>query len=85
MKLTFVQLGTYVAAAARLGLTDDDQRQIESVLLDRPLAGNVMRGTGGLRKLRHAPLHRSGGKSGGVRVCYAYFPQFSHVFHRVMT
>src|SRR2546429_505205 len=80
MKLTFVQLRTYVAAAAGLGLTDDDQIDLETVLLANPNAGGVMQGTGGLRKLRHAPRSRSGGKSGGIRVCYAHFPAHSHVY-----
>jgi hypothetical protein len=40
----------------------------------------VMQGTGGLRKLRHAPRGRSGGKRGGVRVCYAHYPAHDHIF-----
>jgi hypothetical protein len=80
MRLTFVQLKPYVVDAKRLGLTDADQRDLEGVLLSNPAAGAVMSGTGGLRKLRHAPHGRSGGKSGGVRVGYAYFPARAHVF-----
>jgi hypothetical protein len=80
MRLTFVQLRTYVTDVARLGLTDDDQRDIEQALLQRPTAGAVMPGTGGLRKLRYAPRSRSGGKSGGVRVCYAHFPRHDYVY-----
>jgi hypothetical protein len=80
VKLTFVQLRTYVSDAHRLRLTDDDLRDLEGLLLERPTAGAVIAGTGGLRKLRHAPRRSSSGKSGGVRVCYAYFPAFSHLF-----
>jgi len=80
MKLTFVQLRPYVADAKRLGLTDEDQRDLESLLLARPSAGQVMAGTGGLRKLRYAPRSRSSGKSGGIRVGYAHFPVFDHVY-----
>ena len=80
MKLTFVQLRTYVADTRRLRLTDEDQRELENVLLARPTAGTVMSGTGGLRKFRYAPLGRSGGKSGGIRVCYAWFLRFDHVY-----
>lgn len=39
-----------------------------------PLAGSVMRHTGGVRKLRFAPPSRGSGKSGSYRVCYFYFP-----------
>jgi hypothetical protein len=80
MHLTFVQLRSYVADARRLGLSDDDQRMIEQVLLVRPTAGSIMPGTGGLRKMRHAPLSRAGGKSGGIRIGYAYFPRVAHVY-----
>jgi|SRR5688572_17100117 hypothetical protein len=80
MRLTFIQLGTYVADAARLGFTDEDQRDLEQALLARPDAGRVIKGTGGLRKLRHARRRSSGGKSGGTRVCYAHFPAYAHVY-----
>jgi hypothetical protein len=61
-------------------LTDDDQIELEQILLDRANAGKVIQGTGGLRKLRHAPLNRGGGKSGGARVCYAYLPRFATIY-----
>ncbi len=31
---------------------DDSYRQLQSFLLEQPLAGDVIQGTGGLRKLR---------------------------------
>src|SRR5689334_19462282 len=80
MNPTFIQVRTYVADAARFGLTDEDQRVIEKLLLARPLAGSVVPGAGGLRKLRHAPQRSGGGKSGGVRVCYVIFPMFAAVY-----
>jgi len=79
MRLTFVQLRTYVSDAAALRLTDSDQQAIEEILLVRPAAGAVIPGTGGLRKLRFSPSSRRGGKSGGIRVCYAWFPEVAHV------
>ena len=42
------------------------------MLLDNPRVGAVVRGTGGVRKLRWAVRGR--GKRGGVRVIY--YPQF---------
>lgn len=80
MRLTFVQLRTYVDDAVRLRLTDDDQREIESLLLESPSRGAVMRGTGGLRKLRFAPTRSSRGKSGGIRIGYAFFPEHECVY-----
>jgi hypothetical protein len=49
-------------------LTDEEYRGLQSALLVRPDAGNLIVGTGGARKIRWALDGR--GKSGGVRVIY---------------
>ena len=52
----------------RAGLTEDDLIKLESLLFKTPKAGDLIRETGGLRKIRWT---RPGiGKSGGVRVFY---------------
>ena len=33
-----------------------------------------------MRKIRFAPAAKGAGKSGGARVCYAYFPEFGLVY-----
>ena len=48
--------------------TDDDLRGLQQLLIEQPDAGDLMRGTKGLRKLRWALPGR--GKSGGARVIY---------------
>jgi mRNA-degrading endonuclease RelE of RelBE toxin-antitoxin system len=49
-------------------LSEDDYVAFQQFLLEHPEAGDVVRGSGGVRKVRWA---RAGtGKSGGVRVCY---------------
>ena len=50
-----------------LDLTDDDLIPLEEFLLKNPQAGEVVQGTGGIRKLRWA---LSKGKSGGIRIAY---------------
>lgn len=40
-----------------------------------PEAGKVIPETGGLRKIRFARSRDNIGKSGGIRVCYAYFKE----------
>jgi mRNA-degrading endonuclease RelE of RelBE toxin-antitoxin system len=49
-------------------LPDDDYRQLQALLVNRPDAGKVMAGSGGLRKVRWGLRGR--GKRGGVRVIY---------------
>lgn len=48
--------------------SEEDYRAFQLYLLDNPEAGDVVRGSGGVRKVRWARL--GAGKSGGVRVCY---------------
>jgi hypothetical protein len=69
MLLTVAELPEYLRAVARL-LADADRRAIVDHLAAHPTAGDLIEGTGGVRKLRWARDGR--GKSGGVRVVY-YF------------
>jgi mRNA-degrading endonuclease RelE of RelBE toxin-antitoxin system len=49
-------------------LTDEEYRKLQSELIQNPEAGAVVRGSGGVRKLRWAAPGR--GKRGGYRVIY---------------
>ena len=49
-------------------LTDDEYRRLQEALLRRPTQGDVIEGTGGIRKLRWA--QRGQGKRGALRVIY---------------
>jgi mRNA-degrading endonuclease RelE of RelBE toxin-antitoxin system len=49
-------------------LSDEDYHALQSYLMQKPDAGAIVRGTGGIRKVRWAPVGK--GKSGGVRVIY---------------
>lgn len=57
----------------RQRLTDADLRALEQTIAKAPDGAPVMRGTGGLRKLRFAPPSMHRGKSGATRVGFAYF------------
>ena len=57
-------------AAAQAGMSEDDIFALVSYLAENPTAGDVMRGTGGCRKLRWAG--RGKGKSGGYRTITFY-------------
>ena len=71
MRLAIVQVSEFVRRWNKLGLTDDDLQSIEHALIARPEAGDLIPGTGGLRKIRVAlPSQRSGGRNN--RVIYAY-------------
>jgi hypothetical protein len=69
MLLTVAELPEYLRTAGKL-LAEADRRAIVDHLAAHPTAGDLLEGTGGVRKLRWARDGR--GKSGGVRVIY-YF------------
>jgi len=49
-------------------LSEDEYRRLQQALIDAPESGAVIRGSGGVRKLRWAAPGR--GKRGGYRVIY---------------
>lgn len=68
MNRTFIEVPTFTKKWKSLGLTDEDLRQLQRILLKDPKTGDVIQGTGGLRKIR-IPMEYSG-KRGGGRVLY---------------
>lgn len=48
--------------------------EIENALLSNPEVGDIVPGTGGVRKFRLADDSRRKGKRGGVRIFYLDFP-----------
>ena len=68
MTKTFVYIKKFSEKWEKLGLTDDDLAELEKYLLENPNSGVLVRGTGGLRKLRWALPNL--GKSGGIRIAY---------------
>jgi hypothetical protein len=67
--ITVAETPVYVRCADRL-LSAADRMDVVAYLAANPKAGDLMQGTGGVRKLRWGRGGR--GKSGGVRVIY-YF------------
>ena len=52
-------------------LSDDEYAELQFFLADRPDAGKIIKGSGGIRKLRWAGSGR--GKRGGLRVIYYWW------------
>lgn len=78
MKRTFVELPIFISKWKSLGLDDKDLRKLQEQLLADPKIGNVIQGTGGVRKMRFAFEHQ--GKSGGVRIIYVDFEVNEKIF-----
>ena len=71
--LDFIQLDGFKRAWRRLALTDEDQKVLRLMISMSPARAPIVSGTGGLRKFRFVDPKSNRGKSGGYRVCYAYF------------
>ncbi|QOL24924.1 type II toxin-antitoxin system RelE/ParE family toxin [Thalassotalea sp. LPB0316] len=59
-------------------MSDDEYRAFQQELLINPLQGDVIQGTGGLRKIRVAAKGK--GKRGGARIIYYYFVQYRRFY-----
>jgi hypothetical protein len=74
---TVVELPEYTNKVNKL-LEADEQTHIISYVAEYPESGNVIPGTGGVRKLRWR--YRGKGKRGGVRIIYYYYNENFPVF-----
>jgi len=78
MKAVFVELPAFERYRADY-LDDAAFSRLQQVLMKNPEAGNVIEGTGGLRKMRFVDARRGKGKRGGLRIIYYWWstgPQF---------
>jgi hypothetical protein len=72
MKALFVELPAFERYRQEY-LSDEAYRGLQNELLKAPEAGDVIMGTGGLRKIRHGDPQRGKGKRGGLRVIYFWW------------
>lgn len=68
--MVFVETPTFTKRVLQL-LDDESYSELQTHLAKRPEAGDVIRGGGGLRKIRWAA--KGHGKRGGVRVIYYWW------------
>ena len=74
---TIVELPEFVKRSDKL-LSESERASIINYLASHPASGDIMQGTGGIRKLRWSAHGK--GKSGGVRVIYYYHHEFIPIF-----
>jgi mRNA-degrading endonuclease RelE of RelBE toxin-antitoxin system len=72
MKATFVELPPFERLRASY-LDDAAYLALQNELMQNPHAGDVIEGTGGLRKLRQPDPRRGKGKRGGLRIIYYWW------------
>jgi mRNA-degrading endonuclease RelE of RelBE toxin-antitoxin system len=72
MKALFVELPAFERNRSDY-LTDEAFQGLQNAMLKDPEAGDVITGTGGLRKLRYGDATRGKGKRGGLRIIYYWW------------
>jgi hypothetical protein len=72
VKAVFVELPAFERHRAAY-LDDAAFGALQNALMKDPEAGEVIEGTGGLRKMRFADKRRGKGKRGGLRVIYYWW------------
>lgn len=77
--LSFIELRPFTERWKELKLGDEDLFALQALLMVSPSGFPLVPGTGGLRKIRFAPLRWWKGKRGAVRVGYVHFPAYGIV------
>ncbi len=72
MKALFVELPAFERHRSEY-LDDEAFSALQKTLMANPEAGDVIRGTGGLRKVRFGHEERGKGKRSGLRVIYYWW------------
>ena len=75
--MLFIETSTFTRELPR-HLDDDGYTALQVFLSAHPEAGNVIPGTGGIRKVRWAMAGR--GKRGGSRVIYYWVARRDHIY-----
>jgi hypothetical protein len=68
VKKTVIETSLFITSAKAAGISDHLRQFIVETIADDPMAGDIMKGTGGCRKVRFAG--RGKGKSGGYRTVH---------------
>ncbi|WP_090205711.1 type II toxin-antitoxin system RelE/ParE family toxin [Ectothiorhodospira magna] len=72
--MLFIETSTFTKLVSHY-LTDEDYGSLQTYLLHQPDAGDLIKGSGGVRKVRWAQA--GSGKSGGIRIIY-YWKKSDH-------
>jgi mRNA-degrading endonuclease RelE of RelBE toxin-antitoxin system len=74
--MVIVETAIFTRLIAEL-LDDDEYKELQEALVNRPDLGDLIKGSGGLRKVRWK--QKATGKSGGIRVIYYWVVDDYHI------
>ena len=75
--MKFIETPTFTCMITAL-LADDEYLGLQTVLVQDPSCGDVIKNGGGIRKMRYAAQGR--GKSGGIRVIYYWIKDEHQIY-----
>ncbi len=75
--MVFVETSLFTRIIRKI-MSDDEYAVLQAFLMAHPDAGEIIRGSGGIRKLRWAAQGK--GKSGGARVIYYWATGKDHIY-----
>jgi len=76
--VSVVELSTFIRSAEAAGMGDTERSELIDFLARNPLAGAVIRETGGIRKVRWK--RPDAGKSGSFRVVYFFYDDDAPIY-----
>jgi hypothetical protein len=79
--MEFIETQTFTRMVTEL-LTEEEYRLLQNKLMEDPERGDLIKGGGGIRKLRSAA--KNSGKSGGVRVIYYWIKNNHQIYMLVV-
>lgn len=80
MNLLFVEMVGFTEDLPDYFPTDEHYHKFQAFLMKNHQAGDVIQGTGGLRKARWADARRGKGKRGGLRILYLHIPEVDKIY-----
>jgi hypothetical protein len=82
--LSFVESNAFRRGWERCRLNDNDLMQLQLLIMLHPKGNPVVKGAGGIRKIRFSPDGSSHGKSGSHRALYMYYEDYGVVLLAVV-
>ena len=80
MNLLFVEMVGFTEDLPDYFPTDEHYQKFQTFLMKNHQAGDVLQGTGGMRKVRWPDARRGKGKRGGLRILYLHIPEVDKVY-----
>lgn len=79
MKYIFAETPDFTERVHDYFGNDAEFARFQSFLAEDPLRGTVIRGTGGIRKIRWEDVSRRKGKRSGLRIAYLFVPSHARI------